>query len=122
MLQIFTLCPALLGFYFLSLLPPSPLASPLISGQASHSARRHITDCFSEAFAILQVFPHHSLAAFFPVLLTMWKSSPANHFLAFHWFHGEIRGSPSASARLITIIASNVCFGISHHSVHLLGR
>lgn len=58
----------------------------------------------------------------FPMLLTMWKSSPANHFLAFHRFHGEIWGSPSASARLITIIASNACFSISHHSMHLLGR
>lgn len=102
------------------LLPLSPITS-LISGQASHSEE--------ECNRLLQWSSCHSPGFFssfscslFPMLLTTWKSSLANHFLAFHWFHGEIWGSPSASARLITIIASNVCFGISHHSMHLLGR
>lgn len=104
----------------ISLLPLSPITS-LISGQASHSEE--------ECNRLLQWSSCHSPGFFssfscslFPMLLTTWKSSLANHFLAFHWFHGEIWGSPSASARLITIIASNVCFSISHHSMHLLGR
>lgn len=36
--------------------------------------------------ALLQVFAHQSLAFSSPTLVTMWKSSPANHFLAFHVF------------------------------------
>lgn len=46
--------------------------------------------------ALLQVFAHRSLAFSFPMLVTMWKSSPANHSLALHVLHGGMGGSPSA--------------------------
>lgn len=72
--------------------------------------------------ALPQVFAHHSLAFSFPVLVTMRKSSPANRSLAFHVFRGGRGGSPAAYMRLITVVASNLCSGISHHSMHLLGR
>lgn len=108
----------LLSFYFLCFL--SPITSHLRPGNplCKEGCNRLLQWSICHPPGFFSSFSY----SLFPKLLTMWKSSPANHFLAFHWFHGEIRGSPSASARLITVIAPNVCFSISHHSMHLLGR